>query len=146
MIGGRMHSLWSGLCTRGLVLVLVLGVLAMPVPFRVVARVFVDRWDTSESSEACECDPNETLARQALSVKPETASHPKQSERGAPDDEPCSPSGCGRCALPCYGGAALASAPSAKSVDFPARTFVPPVTSSIPSSAESAGIFHPPRV
>ncbi len=145
MIGGRVDSAWGGPCAIGLLLVLVLGVLAMAVPFWVVPRVFADRCDTSESCEAHECDPKAPLALQALSGRPETASHPNQSERDAPDDKPCCPSGREHCALPCCGWAALASAPSAKSVDFPAGAFIPPVTSSIPSSAESGGIFHPPR-
>jgi len=144
MISGRRSSSWSYFCARGLAVVLVLGVIAMHVPFPV--RLPTDRCDSSESCGSCERESNGPLGRQASCGEREATLHLKHSGRETPDGEPCCPNGCEHCALPCCGGATMAIAPPETSVGHPVATLIAPVAVGIPPTIKTAGIFHPPRI
>ncbi len=119
MIGGRVSTLWAGFCTKGLMVVLVLGIMTAHVPFPALARMSTDDYDSLESCGACECGPNESVARQVSSGEPKAAPPLKHSERETPNDDPCCPNGCTHCALPCCGGVTFVIALSATSPDSP---------------------------
>jgi len=125
--------------------VLVLGIMTAHVPLPVLARMPAADCDSSESCEACENNPNKTIARQVSSGKPAVAAPLENSDPETPDDEPCCPDGCNHCSLPCCGGEPVAIAPSTTSTDVPAAASIAPIASGILSTIEITDVFHPPR-
>ena len=146
MIVKRVNSLRDGLCTSGLMVVLVLGIMAAHVPLPVLACMPAADCDSSESCKACENNPNKTIARQVSSGKPAVAAPLENSDPETPDDEPCCRDRCNHCSLPCCGDVLVANAPSTTSTDVPAAASIVPIASGTFSTIELADVFHPPRV
>ncbi len=144
MISQQTNPLWGNAGARVLAIVLLLGAMAMHAPRP--APLAAARSDSSDSCGSCQCTPDGPLARPPSSGGPDAASHVEHPERDAQNDEPCCANGCGECALPCCGGVTFAMGPSETSLDPPPSMSIVPVAVDIPPDAETAGVFHPPRI
>ena len=130
---------------KGLMVMLVIGIMTAHVPLLVLARMPADDCAGVESCGTCQCDSDAPVAGQGSPGEPGVASSLKHPEPEIPDEEPCCADVCNHCSLPCCGGVTLSIAPPTTLSDFPVTASTVTIANNTFTTIEVTDVFRPPR-
>ncbi len=144
----RVNTLRRGVWPGAVALAVICSLFLGPVHISAFAASPHDNSNVSDSCGSCPATSPEAICGSDLQCNHDARAHGTDSrQHETPDSDPCCPNNCEHCSLLCCGGTFLALClPPATVMGAPIPTSVTLPADDIPSAAELADIFHPPRV